>query len=727
VFSVAVSLNNPNYVAAPVSTTLTITAPAVELPPGILGGPTSQGDVVGTTTFTPKGIRVDATGRGFTPGGTVDVGAVSQEALGSFTIPSSTGPAAWINLLRGSSTSTVIIGATSVNAADAAQVSFHGSVAYPYGGFNGPGTYEILELQSSGFIPGTAVTAILHSSPVALAQAAAGSNGVVTMFVPVPTALAGQTHSMYIAGTYLVTTTTTGPAGAASTSVTVAPSLLQRLTSNAPMLLVFDQTNNAALRSFNTISLPTAQAFYAYVHRLEAPKKATPKAVKHPKSSMIKVTGAAAALSAAAAGVAAARMATGAAGASHAASAGSRGAEAAHRGNTDSLEAVHHAHVTERSHVGDRSFTWRAPGWRRLDELSVAVPVAMSRYSPLGAVMASDSNYWRAMFGSLSLLAWPLGLGLGVWSSVQTRGFPFPPHLSLFLVIIVLGFLDATAGLAAVLAVFFGAMVTNHLHSLDMVVSVLILATLWFGLPVMVKKVRPFVRPHPVSFQDWWVRGADFIVGAAFAGFLAAKLVVSFSLLAHFNVPLVLHANTIGWVVAGAAFARYAVTTFAVFIYPQRLRAVTPEHIHEQHESWLALSILVRIAIATMLVVALLGRTWFVPPIVALVAMGMWQRSHEHEAAFITWLHRLVPRNVPKILIYEIVGTVATIQLTRHVVSPYWQIAGLLFVIFTLGLIIDSLSAIRGREWPANWYTRLAGVGLFLLAVAQLSGNLIGE
>jgi hypothetical protein len=141
----------------------------------------------------------------------------------------------------------------------------------------------------------------------------------------------------------------------------------------------------------------------------------------------------------------------------------------------------------------------------------------------------------------------------------------------------------------------------------------------------------------------------------------------------------------------------------------------------------LAFSILIRLVFATMLVVALLGRTWFVPPIVTLIAMGMWQRGHEHEGKFITWVHRLVPRNIPKIIIYEVVGTIATIQLTRHVQNPYWQIAGLLFAIFTLGLIIDSLSGIRGREWPVNWLTRLAGVGIFLLAVAQLSGNLIGE
>ncbi len=723
VYHVTTSLHNLNYTAKDATTTITINAPTAVLPSDLIGGTPPPGS--GSTHFSKFGVEVHSNGSGFPTGDHVDVGAVSEESLGSFTIPSGSNSAAWLQLLHCSSLSTSVISVRTVHAKSPEALSIGGSVAFPQGGFNGAGYYELIEMQSGGFIPHSTVSSVLHSSPTVLSQSVADANGVVTMIIPVSQSLAGQSHQMFLAGTYLVTTTTAGPDGTAPADVTVSKTLLSRLVPGASMVMVFKDAANPSITFASGVTLPTKEAYAAYVKATTPLNLKRYKPVNHADSTMKAVTGSAAALSAVAAGVAAARAAGAASAASHASSISARGAAAAHRGSTETVEAVHHTHDRNREHVGDRTIMWKFPGRKFVDDLSLLVPVTLSRYSPLAAVSVADAAYWRAMFGSLSLVLPVLGMVLGTESAMQTSGYPLPPHLPLFLAITILGIYDATAGFAASVVSLLSAVVTGHAFSLNMIISGLLLATLWFGLPVMVKKVRPFVRPHPRTFQDWWVRIADFFVGPAFAGFLAAKLTDSFSLVSNLQVGLVDHANEVGYIVAFAMFLRYLLATFAVFFFPRRLAEVTPTELPEQSHGYLVLSILVRMGFATLILVALVGTRWFVGPLVALAGLGMYVRSSDVHLTAPDWLYRIVPRNVGKILVFEVVGTVVTGLASTHIPSPYWQIAALLCTIFVLGLLIDLLSSVRGRDWPVNWWTRLAGVGLFLVTVAQLSDNLI--
>ena len=723
-YKVTAQLSNLDYVAKPISTTLTIEAPQAFLPDDLLGGTSTPH--TGTTKFAKYGVDVHTIGSGFTAGHTVDVGVISEESLGGFVVPVNGSDGQWLNLLRCSSTSTSILGTRSIHAFTAQGVSVMGSLAYPGGNFPGAGQFELIVIQSSGFIPHSTVSAVLHSAPAVLSQAVANANGIVTIVVPVAKSFAGQLHHLFLTGTYLVTTTTASADGTAGASVTVSKSLLSRLVVGAPVVMVFRDSLDPSITSTNSASLPT-QAVYAAFVRINTPlhlAKYNP--VNHPGSTLKGVTGAAAALSAVAAGVAVARAAgsMGSA-ASHAASASSRGASAAHRGSMESIEAVHHTHDRERVHIGDHSFTWRAPGRRIVDDLSIVLPLKLAKYSPLAAISIADAGYWRAMFGSLSLVFPFAGGALGIMAATQTHGYPLPPTLGLFVAIIVLGFLDATAGLAAAAASLTAAIFTGHLFSLNMVISGLLLATLWFGLPVMVKKVRPFVRPHPRTFQQWWVRGADLFVGPAFAGLLAAKLVDSFSLVSNLKIGIVEQGNLIGWIVGGVAVARYLIATSAVFFYPKRLGDVTPVDIPAQEPRFIYASIVLRMFFAALIFTALLGQTWFVPPLVFLLGFGMYVRGAEVHVEIPNWAYRLIPRNVAKILLFEVVGTVVTGVVTTHVASPYWQISALLFTILLLGLVVDLLTGARGRDWPVNWWVRIGGAVLFLVTVAQMSDLLI--
>lgn len=730
VYHVTVKLDSLLYTAKPVNTEITISTPPAVLPANLLGS--SSDPLLGATKFSKLGVEVHTSGGGFPVGDLVDVGAVSEESLGTFVIPNSNSVTAWLDLLRGSSAATTVLNSRVVTVSNQQKLSVFGSIAYPNGGFSGAGTYQLIELRSSGFIPHTTVSAVLHSSPVILSQAVANANGVVTIVVPFAHSMSGQSHELFLAGTYLVTQSIAGSDGSAPATVTVSKELLSRLVANAPLVMIFKDVLDPSLQVSNVVTLPSYQQFSKVIGITTPLHLPRFKPIAHPNTTMKNVTGAAAALSAVAAGVAAARAASSVSGASaaasaasHTASISSRGATAAHRASTETMEAIHHTHEVTREHIGDHSFTWRAPGREILDEFSLLAPVSLAKYSPLAAVSVADGGYWRAMFGSLSLIFPLIGLVLGTMATLQTHGYPLPPTFALFLAITVLGFLDATAGIAAATMSLLGAVVTGHGFSLNMTISGLLLATLWFGMPIMVKKLRPFIRPHPRDFQAWWVRLADIVVGPAFAGFLAAKLVDSFSLVSNLRVGLVEHANTVGVVVAFAAVARYLLATGAVFYYPRRLGEVTPPRLPRQTHDSLVASVFIRMGFVALLLAALLGKTWFVPPLTGLVGFGMYVRAMEMRVTLPGWAYRVIPRNIAKILLFEVVGTIVTAVLSQHVASPYWQIAGLLFAIFLLGLVLDLLSGARGTEWPLGWTTRLAGVALFLITVLQLSDNLI--
>jgi hypothetical protein len=732
VYEVKVSLANQDYLASPVSATITVNEPAPAFPPELLGGATTSAGPSKLSFF--RGgvvVRSEVPAGHFPRRVSIAVDGVSEESLGRFIVPYSTSLSDWLELFRGSSGSSLVVDAATIHAGAAAALSQGGSIAFPDGGFPGSGVYELVRVQSAGFVPRTTVSAVRHSAnPLVLAQAQANASGVVTLEIPFALSWAGQSHDLLLVGSYaaLSTSSSSDAAGAVTATVTVPRSLLVRLIDSAPLVMVFADASDPSLRASDALKLPSADAFSKFVRASTPLNLPRFHPTKHPGSTMNRLTGAAAVLSAAAAGIAAARAASAASSAVSAAShasAGTRGASAAHRASTENIEVIHHTHDAERVHVGDDSFTWRAPGRVVIDTLSRRVPVALSRFSPLAAMTLSDGSYWRAMFGSLSLALPAAGLALGMVATRQTDGYPLPPHLNVFLAITVLGFLDAFAGLAAATVSLGAAVVTGHAFTVDMLISGLLLATLWFGLPVMVKKIRPFVRPHPRTFDEWWSRLADFVVGPVFAGFLAAKLVDTFSLTSSLKVGLVAHGDLVGWVVAGVALARYAVSTLTVFVYPRRLGEVTPDHLAHQSERYLNVSILVRMLFAALIFEALLDRVWLVLPLVGLLGLGMWVRGHERSIAVSDWLYRVMPRNLGKILLFEVVGTVATAVISRHIAAGYWQIATLLFVILSLSFVTDLLSGLRGRDWPAHWSVRLASIGLVALTVAQLSGHLI--
>ena len=93
--------------------------------------------------------------------------------------------------------------------------------------------------------------------------------------------------------------------------------------------------------------------------------------------------------------------------------------------------------------------TWKVFGYQLADRGALAMARRLSRSSPLFPNAIEDATYLRVSLGNAWLLFPVVGVVLGVLGALSTEGFAVPPTTWIYLAIIALGILDASAGLIA--------------------------------------------------------------------------------------------------------------------------------------------------------------------------------------------------------------------------------------------------------------------------------------
>ncbi|NBV26642.1 MAG: hypothetical protein EBR99_04950, partial [Actinobacteria bacterium] len=248
VYITTIKSSSANYSVEPVVTTVDVLPSTTSLPPEA-GGPRYGTNRNVTMTLQPPSnpnadSMVQTTGGGFTAGASVAIAVTGQESLGAFTIPTGGNATTLISALSPSSGATTVLSTTLMNAALPSDLSTGNSIAYPFGDFPGPGDYIIVTMTSSGFVPGSTVSTLLHSKPIVITTSVADANGVVTMSAPIPASYAGQSHKIVINGTYLASSTRASGEGRVSASTAVPANLLARLEPTSQLVVTaVDQTN----------------------------------------------------------------------------------------------------------------------------------------------------------------------------------------------------------------------------------------------------------------------------------------------------------------------------------------------------------------------------------------------------------------------------------------------------------------------------------------------------
>ena len=381
---------------------------------------------------------------------------------------------------------------------------------------------------------------------------------------------------------------------------------------------------------------------------------------------------------------------------------------------------------------GDRSFTWRFPGWSRLDALSRSVPAVLSTRLPLVARVLADAAYLRASFGILWLLLPIGGVALGVSAALGGSGAPLPPALLLTASLLVLAILDSTTGVAAVLAfaamtVASGGLTEEGLSLGQGVRGLLGLGALWFVTPLIAAAARPLRRMSEPGHVYAWDRFGDAVIAALLGGWAVQGMVGGLGDLTGRDLPITEHADGLALLAITAVMARFAMEELAATGYPRRLAAVEAVSSGEPATFHHLRGLVVRSALLAFFAGAFLGNCWQLWAGVAIFALPQLVALVGDRIPDFARVARAVPRGVTQVLVLVLAGTAIAYLLDARGGDggdADLQVIRTGFVLLAVPAATIELLALLGGDQPARrwtWWRQLAGAGVVVVTVVVVT------
>jgi len=380
---------------------------------------------------------------------------------------------------------------------------------------------------------------------------------------------------------------------------------------------------------------------------------------------------------------------------------------------------------------GDTSALHRTPGTHLVDGVAYAGVLLAAPRSPLMARAIADAAPVRAMIGSLSMILPLAAIGLGVASVVMQDGVAQPPVLAILIPLLVIGVLDALAGLLGWLAFALGVVLQGGIVGWESVRTLLGLALLIVGPALIASSFREVRRP-PGSAADPWERLVDFVVVPLLGGWAGMNIALALPSLGGAAFPISERANLVGLTIMIGLVAKVALEEAAARWFPERMAAVLPRRTASPGASQRVASALLRTAVFLFVSAAFVGNVWqlwvagalfLIPALLAPLANRLPNNSR---------LWQALPDGVPKVGVLLLVSwAISSLALTELGDSPaYAQVA---FVVLAIpGFILSILGLVargpRGQDvrWyrrpSMTWLYRIGGVAV-LLATAWLAVN----
>lgn len=376
---------------------------------------------------------------------------------------------------------------------------------------------------------------------------------------------------------------------------------------------------------------------------------------------------------------------------------------------------------------GDRSITWRFPGWTSADRLSLAVPVALAPRLPLVARITADGSYLRAALGALWALLPAAGVILGTVAAATGGAAPLPPALGLVAALLVLAVVDAAAGIAAVTAFTAVTLARGGLtaQSLDLdegLRGLMGLAALWFVAPLVAAAARPLRRAAEPEHVYPWDRFGDTVIAALISGWAVQGIVGALGDLTGRELSLTSHADGLALLTIAAVIGRFVLEEAAASLYPRRLQAVqkdtelpAPTTFHQVR------GLVFRAALLTFFAGAFLGNCWQLWVGVAIFAIPQVLQLMGDRLPDIPPIAPTVPRGVVQTLVLVSIGAaIAYLVDSRGSDDELTAIRQGFVLLAVPGAALEILSVLGGDtpkpRW--TWPRQLAGAGVVALTAS---------
>lgn len=394
-------------------------------------------------------------------------------------------------------------------------------------------------------------------------------------------------------------------------------------------------------------------------------------------------------------------------------------------GQVDDKDDERRAYLRAGTGWGDRSWSWRTPGWQISDRYSHFVPTAIAARMPLASRSAGDAIALRAISG-MAWILWPVtGLTLGIATAASGAGSALPPQLALVITIALIAVFDASAGAAATIGFIAvvlarGGLTAEGLSAADGARSLLGLSILWFVIPVLASVARPFRRMIEDDRAYWWDRFGDSVIASLVGGWAAFSVAQSMGDLTGRDLAITSHAGALGLIVLGALLARFALEELTVWAYPARIRAVlppgTPPEPTRLHD---LRGVAARTVLVALVAVAYTGNCWQLWVGLALYATPQVVALARDRIPQCPWISRLLPRGVLLVFLLISWGLIVAAGLVAVIDDETTRLQ-FGFLLFTLPLFVHQGLLLVAREapWrPWSWRRELAGALLVIASV----------
>ena len=369
-----------------------------------------------------------------------------------------------------------------------------------------------------------------------------------------------------------------------------------------------------------------------------------------------------------------------------------------------------------------RTDRFNPPTLRVLERLLAFVQQAAADRSALLARVATDANYLRALSGMFSWILTMLAVVCGVLAASDVDFIAGTPSLWLILAIVVVGILDASAGLVATAVFTLLILILGGVETADSVRGMLGLAVLSFGVPLIAGVVRPF-RRSAYDVSPFWTRVSDVVVISLIGAWSAGSMFNALPALFGVTYDDAGQTRVVQFVVLLALVVRYALEQAATYFTASRLAGldamaatvVRPRKV---------LSALLQTAVFMFVAVVFIGNSWvlwlgaliYLAPRLVALAQNRFPKG--------VFLGRILPRGIVGSVLMLLVAKL----LARTLDSTIDDAAAMLnigFIVMALpGLALTALgwfakSSTPRKDTPA---TRIGGSLVVALGVLIVLG-----
>ena len=219
---------------------------------------------------------------------------------------------------------------------------------------------------------------------------------------------------------------------------------------------------------------------------------------------------------------------------------------------------------------GDLSQTWDHKFTEEIDFQFIGLANWANRFSPLLTRTIQDGNSLRAVFGSWTVLLFPISLGLGLSASLDVSGNALPPAIGIIMAIMAVAIFDAFAGFIAGFIFFLSTLLAGNLTSRSEILTTFGVMVFFFAPALLASSFRP-LRRKIQNRDDLWERLTDLALGTVLTYWVITKMVGAMNGLARLELPITNYGTKLGIYAASLLVIRFLFEESVSRLYPARL------------------------------------------------------------------------------------------------------------------------------------------------------------